>query len=55
MLTAGVRNAALLSGQPPDVLRRIRREFDRLVEPYATEAGLEVPVAVRLGAATRTA
>jgi hypothetical protein len=30
------------------VQARIRAAFDRLVRPYATNAGLEIPVSVKL-------
>jgi SAM-dependent methyltransferase len=48
-----VRTAAVVAGQPPDVRERVRAAFDRLVEPYLTEDGLDVPVSVRITAATK--
>jgi ubiquinone/menaquinone biosynthesis C-methylase UbiE len=46
-----VRMRALVSAQPPDVQTRIKAAFDRLVRPYATDDGLELPVSVKLASA----
>jgi len=43
-----VRMRALVSAQPPDVQTQIRAAFDRLVRPYVTDDGLELPVSVKL-------
>lgn len=53
VIGGSVRTAALVRGQPPDVQERIRKAFDHLVARYRVEAGLQLPVSVRIGAATR--
>jgi len=48
LLAGTVRTRALVLAQPEDVQARIRAAFDRLVRPYATKDGLEIPVSVKL-------
>jgi SAM-dependent methyltransferase len=43
-----VRIRPLLLGQPVDLQREIRMNFDRLLEDYRTDEGFEVPVSVKL-------
>ena len=53
VIGGSVRTAALVRGQPPHVQERIRRTFGHLVAHYRVEAGLQLPVSVRIGAAAR--
>jgi ubiquinone/menaquinone biosynthesis C-methylase UbiE len=48
-----VRTRALVLAQPKDVQAQIRAAFDRLVRPYATTSGLEMPVSVKLASGRR--
>jgi ubiquinone/menaquinone biosynthesis C-methylase UbiE len=48
LLGGTVRTRALVLAQPEDVQARIRVAFDRLVRPYATKDGLDIPVSVKL-------
>jgi 2-polyprenyl-3-methyl-5-hydroxy-6-metoxy-1,4-benzoquinol methylase len=48
-----VRTRALVLAQTDDVQARIRAAFDRLVRPYATKDGLEIPVSVKLASGRR--
>jgi SAM-dependent methyltransferase len=48
-----VRIRALVLAQPEHVQARIRAAFDRLVRPYATNGGLELPVSVKLASGRR--
>jgi ubiquinone/menaquinone biosynthesis C-methylase UbiE len=48
LLGGTVRMSALVSGQTEAVQREIRTAFDRLVERYAVDDGLELPVSVKL-------
>lgn len=43
-----VRLRAVVLAQPAGVQAQIRAAFDRLVRPYATSGGLELPVSVKL-------
>ena len=43
LLGATVRTSPLILGQPEPMQRRIRAAFDRLVEEYRGEGGLELP------------
>jgi len=45
---ATVRTSALILRQTPETQRRIRAAFDRLVQEYAVDEGLELPVSVKL-------
>ncbi len=45
---ATVRTSALILRQAPETQRRIRAAFDRLVQEYAVDEGLELPVSVKL-------
>jgi hypothetical protein len=40
--------SALVLGQTEEVQREIRVAFDRLVEPYAVDDRVELPVSVKL-------
>ena len=53
LLGGTVRTRALVHAQPEDVQARIRAAFDRLVRPYATNSGLEMPVSVKLASGRR--
>ena len=48
LITGTVRMRALVLAQPKEMQTRIRDAFDRLVRPYATNGGLELPVSVKL-------
>jgi ubiquinone/menaquinone biosynthesis C-methylase UbiE len=48
LLGGTVRMSALVSGQTEVIQREIRAAFDRLVEPYAVDDRLELPVSVKL-------
>lgn len=50
-----VRTAAVVSGQPEDVRRRIRAVFDRLIAVYETDDGLAVPVAFLIASGVKAA
>jgi len=47
------RTSALLLGQAPEVQRRIRSSFDRLVSEYLVSERIELPVAFKIAAGTR--
>src|SRR4029450_290042 len=49
LLGATVRTSALVLGQTEEVQREIRVAFDRLVEPYAVDDRVELPVSVKPG------
>lgn len=53
MLTATVRTAALITGQPRAVQQRIRTAVERLLAPYATPTGVDLPIAVKVAAGRR--
>lgn len=42
------RTSALLRGQTPDVQRRIRSTFDRLVASYTTPGGVDLPMSFKI-------
>ena len=48
LINGTVRMRALVLAQPKEMQTRIRDAFDRLVRPYATNGGLELPVSVKL-------
>ena len=48
-----VRTSALILGQTEPVQRAIRAAFDRGVQAYAVDAGLDLPVSVVLGSARK--
>jgi hypothetical protein len=48
LLGGTVRMSAVVSGQTEALQREIRAAFDRLVEPYAADGQLELPVSVKL-------
>ena len=48
LLGGTVRTSALIEGQSPEVQRRIRQAFERLVDHYRVGGGLELPVSVKL-------
>jgi SAM-dependent methyltransferase len=48
-----VRTSALVAGQAPEMQRRIRAAFDRIVEPYRVGDRLELPVSVKLASARK--
>lgn len=51
LLASSVRTAALISGQPDEVKRRIRAAVDRFAARYAVGTRLELPVSVKLASA----
>ena len=53
VVLASVRLGALVLKQPPMTQQLIRQEFERNVEPYKTDHGLELPVSVKLGVAIK--
>ncbi|HSL66524.1 MAG TPA: methyltransferase domain-containing protein [Gaiellaceae bacterium] len=53
VLGGAFRLRALLLGQPPETLARIRAAFERLVLAHATPDALEVPVSVKLASGRR--
>ena len=53
LLGGTVRMSAVVSGQTEEVQREIRAAFDRLVEPYAVDDRLELPVSVKLASGLR--
>ena len=50
-----VRMSALVLAQSEDAQAQIRASFDRLVRPYATPDGLEIPVSVKLASGRKPA
>jgi SAM-dependent methyltransferase len=55
VIEGGVRTPALILRQSADTQRRIRSAFERLVEPYAVQGGLEVPVSIKLASGRKPA
>jgi SAM-dependent methyltransferase len=53
LIRGTVRTRALVLAQPEGVQAQIRAAFDRLVRPYATNSGLEIPVSVKLASGRR--
>jgi hypothetical protein len=53
VIGGSVRTSALVRGQREDVQQQIRTAFDRLVERYRTDDGLELPVSVKIAVGTR--
>jgi ubiquinone/menaquinone biosynthesis C-methylase UbiE len=53
LLGGTVRTRALVLGQSDEQRGRIRDAFDELVAPYRTDAGLELPVSVKLACGRR--
>lgn len=53
LIRGTVRTRALVLAQPEGVQAQIRAAFDRLVRPYATTSGLEIPVSVKLASGRR--
>jgi SAM-dependent methyltransferase len=51
VLRGTVRTAAAIRRQQPEVRTRIQVALERAVEPYRTAAGLELPVAAKIGSA----
>lgn len=49
LLAGGVRMAAFILGQTPDMQRTIRAEYDRLVTPYVSDGRLEIPMVAKIG------
>jgi ubiquinone/menaquinone biosynthesis C-methylase UbiE len=50
MLDGTVRTSALILRQPQETQRRIREQFDRLIEGYRRRDAIELPVSVKLAA-----
>jgi SAM-dependent methyltransferase len=50
-----VRTSALVLRQTAEMQQRIRDEFDRIVEEYRGDSGLELPVSVKLAAGRKPA
>ena len=55
LLGGSVRTSALIEGQGADVQRRIREAFERLVDSYRVDGGLELPVSVKLASGYKPA
>jgi SAM-dependent methyltransferase len=55
LLGGTVRTSALILRQPADTRKRIRAEFDRLVNKYRTEDALALPVSAKLAAGRKPA
>jgi ubiquinone/menaquinone biosynthesis C-methylase UbiE len=55
LLEGSVRAAAHVEGQTAEVRAEIRAAFDRLVAPYATDDGLDLPIVVKIGSGRRPA
>ena len=53
ILAGTVRTSIGIRRQPRDVQDRIRAVFERLVQPYAVQGELRVPVAFKIGAGRR--
>ncbi|MBW3653148.1 MAG: methyltransferase domain-containing protein [Actinobacteria bacterium] len=49
LLRSSVRASAEIGRQRPEIQRRIRSAFERRVEPYRTDDGLELPAVVKIG------
>jgi SAM-dependent methyltransferase len=47
------RTSALVRGQAPDVQRRIRSTFDRLVDEYSTSEGVNLPMSFKIASGRR--
>jgi hypothetical protein len=50
MLDGTVRTSALILRQPQETQRRIREQFDRLIDGYRRRDAIELPVSVKLSA-----
>ena len=50
-----VRTSAMIARQAPEMQRRIRGAFDGIVEEYRGDAGLELPVSVKLASGRKPA
>ena len=55
LLGGTVRTAALIRGQTGETQRRIRAAYERIVVQYEVEAGLELPVSVKLASGRKPA
>lgn len=53
VLGGSVRTSTTIERQPEAVRRRVRAVVDRLVEPYRTPRGLELPASAVIGAGVR--
>jgi hypothetical protein len=53
LLGGTVRISALILRQTDDMQRQIRAAFDRIVKPYEVDAGLDLPVSVKLASARK--
>jgi SAM-dependent methyltransferase len=53
VVSSSVRTAAVILGQPEAVQLRIRDAYERLVAPYHAAGGLEIPVALIIGAGSK--
>jgi ubiquinone/menaquinone biosynthesis C-methylase UbiE len=54
LLHGTVRTSAVIRGQPDDVVRQIRAEFDRRVNDYKTGEKYALPVSFKLASARRS-
>ena len=50
-----VRTSAMIARQTPEMQRRVRGAFNRIVEEYRGDAGLELPVSVKLASGRKPA
>ena len=55
LLGGTVRSAALIRGQTGDMQGRIRAAFDRIVQRYEIDGGIELPVSVKLASGRKPA
>lgn len=53
LLGGTVRTSALIRRQPSEMQRRIRKAFDRIVQQYEVDGGLDLPVSVKLASGRR--
>jgi SAM-dependent methyltransferase len=54
LLTGTIRTAPLVLWQSEETRARIKRAFDRLVDQYAVDGGVELPVSVKLASGRRS-
>jgi len=53
VIGVSVTTRATINAQPLDVQKRIRDEFERLVEPHRHDGQIDVPVSVRIASGRR--
>jgi SAM-dependent methyltransferase len=55
LLGGTVRTSALIEGQSADIQQHIREAFERVIGPYRSDQGLELPVSVKLASGRKPA